>query len=139
MFRFLRLVLVLILLFLGSTVVHCNEQTLCDLETKKENPNKTILEKECEALAKEYEKNKKYGFASWYYILAYKNDYNIKHLANISGIELNIAHSYVLLEKFDKAKELYEIFLATYMVPMADISMHEDYTLLTQPLCTKST
>jgi len=130
MFRFLRLVLVLILLFLGSTVIHCNEQTLCDLEIKKENPDKIILEKECEALAKEYEKNKKYGFASWYYVLAYKNDYNIKHLANKPGIELNIAHSYVLLEKLEKAKELYEIFLATYMVPMADISMHEDYTLL---------
>ncbi len=56
----------------NATVVHCNEQTLCDLEIKKENPDKTILEKECEVLAKEYEKNKKYGFASWYYILAYE-------------------------------------------------------------------
>jgi len=130
MSRFLRSVWVLILLFFGSTVVHCNEQTLCDLEVKKENPDKAILEKECEALAKEYEKNKKYGFASWYYILAYKNDYNIKHLVNIPGIELNIAHSYVLLEKPEKAKELYKTFLDTYMVPMADISMHEDYTLL---------
>ncbi len=48
MFGFLRLVLVLVLLFLGSTVIHCNEQTLCDLEIKKENPDKTILEKECD-------------------------------------------------------------------------------------------
>jgi len=42
---------------------------LCNAEVKKEKPNMQVVKEQCGEIAEYYENEKKYGSASWYYLL----------------------------------------------------------------------
>ncbi len=120
-----------------SSLVICNmlfsSQELCDKESQKEYPNQERLTNYCLPIAKSYEANHKYSFATWYYLLAGKNRYNREVLVNRVFQDenvANIAHSFVLDGNFKKAEKYYRYFLANHNREDAYSAIYSDYALL---------
>jgi len=106
---------------------------LCNAEIKKEQPSRSVFEKQCSITAKEYEGKEEFGTASWYYLLANKQKYNTEHIEYKIPEEGNfgkIAHSYILQNNLEKAKENYIKCLKSNEVPLANSTIQDDYTLL---------
>jgi len=82
---------------------------LCNAEIKKEHPDRAIVRKECLLAAEENEREGRYRYSSWYYLLAGKNKYNVEHIAKqipINGNFSNVAYSNVLLSHFADIKPI---------------------------------
>ncbi|MCT7525496.1 tetratricopeptide repeat protein, partial [Aliarcobacter cryaerophilus] len=128
-----KLLLISVLLNYQLMYAEDDVKKLCNQEIKKEIIDKTLVDKYCYETAKEYENNKEYGGASWYYLLSHNDKYNITNLKkyiskDASVIYANIAHSYVLNSDIKNAKILYEEFLKVYENPNADTQ--DDYKIL---------
>jgi CHAT domain-containing protein len=123
-----------VLLFTGIGYSKENRaEKLCNSEIKKEQPNKEVLKKQCSIAAKEFEKKKEYGSASWYYLLVGAHTYNIHILQkklSKSDNSSNVGHSYILKGNFSRAREMYLRFLKSASLPWADEAMQYDYKLL---------
>ncbi len=106
---------------------------LCDVEIHKEVIDKSVVKEQCIKTAKFYENEKKFGLASWYHLLGGNNDKNINEIKNkikSNGDFSNIAHSCILKQNTQRAKELYTKFLRNAQIPWADKIIQYNYQLL---------
>jgi CHAT domain-containing protein len=130
------LVLLISLIFINLNAKNIEAKKLCDNEIKKDKPNLEVVKTQCLKTAKFYEEQKSYVNASWYYLVAKENHYNIKKLAkkakrsNNSIFYANIGHSCVLEKKLSFTKIFYKYFLMHSDVPWANKVIQDDYKLL---------
>jgi len=92
----LKLISLIIIININLIAQEYKAKTLCDNEIKKDIIDKTILQEQCSKAAEFYDKNKKYGSASWYYLLSgvyEKNINKIEKKIQPNGNLCNIAHS----------------------------------------------
>lgn len=129
-----KLLQILTILTILTATINAKEneaKKLCDAEIKKEVIDKSIVKEQCIKVAKIYEHKKNYGGASWYYLLSGNNRHNINTIDQLIQKNFsNIAHSYILNNEHDKAKELYIKFLKDTSIPWADKATKDDYKLL---------
>jgi len=135
MSKLLNIVILLVLITSAVNAKASEAKKLCDAETKKEQPSRNILKKQCSIVAKEYIEEKKYSYAAWYYLLFGQHGKNIEllatHKVGLSNMaQGNIGHSYVLKREIKSAKDMYVQFLKNTSISWADKVMKEDYKLL---------
>ena len=111
---YLKIILALLvwagLFFYGGTIwLDKKREQTCMSEIEKTEPNIAIVNERCTQTAKVYMKNKDYGSAAWFYLLAGDYEKNIDEVeAQISDdFYMNIGHSYILKGDYKKAKEIY--------------------------------
>ena len=98
------------LFFYGATIwLDKKREQRCMAEIEKTEPNIAMVNERCTQTAKVYMKNKDYGSAAWFYLLAGDYKKNIDEVeAKISDdFYMNIGHSYILKGDYTKAKEIY--------------------------------
>lgn len=131
MFSNLKIKIILVSLVLLNILY--SSQELCDEESIREYPNQTNLTTYCLPIAKSYEENHEYSYATWYYLLAGKSRYNREVLVNRvfqNENVANIAHAFILNGDFKKAEKYYRYFLASYNLEDAYRAIYSDYALL---------
>ncbi|CAA6817860.1 MAG: Unknown protein [uncultured Sulfurovum sp.] len=125
--------IILMIIFITNIIYANTVQELCDTESQKEQPIQSILTKYCLPIAENYEGNKEYAYASWYYLIVGKNKHNQEVLApqmTQNDNLANIAHSFVLSANFKEAEKLYHYFLAAHNDKESDEGIRADYQML---------
>jgi tetratricopeptide (TPR) repeat protein len=137
--RYIKIVLALIiwgLLFFygGSSWLDNKREESCMSEIEKESPNIDIVNKHCLQTADIYMKNRAYGSAAWFYLLAGEYRKNIDEVEGkiTNGFYMNIGHSYLLEGNYTKAKEIYTNYPwdADANFYYADEDMQHDFVIL---------
>ena len=103
----------------------------CQNEIAKDFPMIKIVKKQCYLTAKKYEKQKIYSYASWFYLLSGYDQYNIETISPkiTNYFYLDIAHSYVMLGDFKKAKSNYSFCINMFHVDVLSTVKSEYDTL----------
>ena len=108
----------------------------CLKEIKKNNFDIDIVKTECKEAAEKREKNREYGEASYFYMLSGEFEYNIKNILpkidKKRGNFSNIAHSFVMVNNLDKAKEYYYKFIKIRPIYINKKALEEDFEILSR-------
>ncbi len=107
--------LVLVWSLAGFPVWLSADEAQCDARSEQPDPDRASLIPACLEAAKANEQNRRYGSASWYYLLAGKHHHNIDAVAPRitarDGNFANIGHSCVLIGDTDCARKYYGAYL----------------------------
>ena len=110
--KILGMIILTVLLTSNISAEESEAKKLCDAEIKKEQPQINVLQKQCMRIALEYEKNKKFERASWYYLMGMQYEHNINSFKDKNIKDqlylVNIAHSNMLFGNINKSIELYK-------------------------------
>ena len=121
MLRLLVKVFFIFIFFLSLLFGIKDFERVCDEEIAKKDFNISIIQSSCLKTAQYYEKIGDIENTLGYYLIANKLKNNFKYKHNIpkdkAGIYSNIAHSYMLIEQYTKAKIYYQKFLSSYHNP----------------------
>ena len=124
----------MIVLMLGVLQVLQANISACEASLAKVHPTQSELRESCLDVAQEAERSAQYSSASWYYLLAGKQQYNREVIAGkisfSDGNYANVAHSFVLDGNLSEAGRYYRSFLSVAALREADVAMQEDYALL---------
>jgi len=121
---------------IGDYIFEQDRERTCTSEVRKSTADKSVVKENCLATAESYFEKEEYGSASWYYLLAGDVDKNINEIeGKISDdFYINIGHSYVLKNDFEKAGKIYADFIFAdsggYLYTNVNDVIKEDYQAL---------
>lgn len=134
---------VLIILFLSVIYFSVTAEKLTDQDVLEKRCTEQIEKKPldinaisnfCEAIAEQYEEDKDYNSASWYYLLAGRFKHNIQSISpkvTENFAFSNIAFSHTLQSGNElKIKKSFDKYLQTSPVELSDESLRNDFKLL---------
>jgi len=105
---------------------------LCNQEVLKEKINKELVEEYCSKASKNYIEKKGFGNASWFYLLSGDIDKNINEIQPKidDGFLVNIGHSYLFKNDFNKSKMMYEEFLKNFSIFSLNKKLQNNFEIL---------
>ncbi len=133
--KLFAIIAISIALLLNSCSESNNKQTekLCLEESQKSHPDRVQLQKYCIKAAEQYQQENSVSTTTRYYLLAGEYEKNLNVIQNNPDSYTaysNIAHSYVLSGKMDKATVFYKKFLQNVSISWAGGKIDRDYKLL---------
>ena len=105
-------------------------EKVCNEEVLKEDFNVSVVKKSCFKTAQKYEEENNMDDASWYYLIADKQDKNIDYMKKLLPKDAlvlysNIGHSCLLTDNAVEGEKYYKKFLDTYHNP--NFAMQNDF------------